>query len=168
MDITETTKENKNTPDAFRAWTNDPRLTTSFRDMPAGDMPAAQVYNDPACSRGVSANIGGLSQDTNGKVWAFLETDKADDTEMVRPPETAISPSIRDSCGASASHYAADNRRSDVLSPHFPYDCMGYNRLPEDAPPRARFVPPQTRPKRRCGAQLPVMTTTTNNQTQLT
>ena len=85
MDIIENTDESKNAPAAFRALTNDPRLTTSFRDMPAGDMPAAQVYNDPVCSRGVSANIGELSQDTNAKVRSFPETDKANDTKSEAP-----------------------------------------------------------------------------------
>ena len=80
MDIPETTKEHKNTPDAFRAWTNDPRMTTSFRDMPAGDLSAAQVYNDPACSPGVSTNMGQLYQDTNAKVRGLRQTDKGDDT----------------------------------------------------------------------------------------
>ena len=168
MDITATTKENKNIPDASRAWTNDPRLTTSFRDMQAGDLSATQVYNDRACSRGVIANMAGLSQDTNAKIRVSPETDKTDDTETVRPPETGIGPSIKVTCGASASHYAADTRRSDVLRPESTYDWVGYNRLPEDAPPLARFVPRPNTPKRLCGAQLPVMTTTTNNQTQLT
>ena len=163
MDITETTEENENTPDVYRAWTNDPRLTTSIRDMPSGDLSATQAYNNPA-SCGVSANMVGLVQDTTAKVRVFRETDKADNTEATRFPKTGVSPSIRDTCGAPASHYAADTRRSDTLRPEW----MGYNRLPEDAPPRARFVPAQTRPKRRCGAQLPVTTTTTNHPTQPT
>ena len=66
---------------------------------------------------------------------------------MVRPSETGISPSIWDTCGASASHYAADTRRSDVLRPDLMYNWMGYNRLPEDAPPRARFVPRPNKPQ---------------------
>ena len=91
--------------------------------------------------------MGGLVQDTNAKVRTLRETSKADDTEMVKLPETGTSPSIRDTCGASASHYAADTRRSDVLRPEFTYDWMGYNRLPENAPPRAKFVPRRNTPQ---------------------
>ena len=147
MDITETAEENENTPDATRTWTNDPRLTTSFRDMPAGDLSATQVYNDPACSRDVSANMGGLAQDTTAKVRVFPESVKADNTETLRFPETGVSSRIRDTCGASASHYATDTRRSDGLRPEFTYGWVGYNRLPEDAPPRARFVPRPNTPQ---------------------
>ena len=51
------------------------------------------------------------------------------------PPvmESNSDPLIKDTCGC-ASYHAADARRSDGLRPE-----RGW--MPEDAPPRARFVP---------------------------
>ena len=140
MDITETAE--KNTPNATQT-----RLPTSFRDMPDGDLSATQVYNDHACSRDVGANMGGLAQDTTAKVRVFPESVKADNIETLRFTETGVSPRVKDTCGAFALHYATDTHRSDGLRPEFTYGRMGYNRLPEEARPRARFVPRPNTPQ---------------------
>ena len=86
-----------------------------------------------------SANIGGLAQDT-AKVRTFPESDNmADNSETLRSPETGVGLLIKDTGGIPASYYAADAHRSDGLRPERGW--MGRNRLTEDAPPRARFVP---------------------------
>ena len=61
MALDETMKYNKNTPDTFRIWDNDPQLTTAFRELQAGDMPATQTYyNDYALLHAVSAKMGNV------------------------------------------------------------------------------------------------------------
>ena len=142
MDITETTDENENAPDEY-----------------PGDYGTMGNYYDPE-----HHDIWGDSEDERYQKAprAFVNADSMNPKQAAQllmyntvpnnsegaPPviESNYSdPLIKDTCG-SASYHDVDARRSDGLRPQRGW--MGCNRLPEDAPPRARHVPcpntPQT------------------------
>jgi len=117
MALAETMKNNKNTPDMFRALANDPQLATAFREMQAGGMPAVQkYYNDPAFLHAVSVKMGGLPQEVKAAMRTLPEACKAGDVEGVKKLlEAGISPDTKDARGISALHYAVGVDRLDIL-----------------------------------------------------
>jgi len=117
MALAEVMKNNKNTPDMFRALANDARLSSAFREMQSGGMPAIQkYYNDPEFLHAVSVKMGGVPEEVKKAIRTLPECCKAGDAEAVKKLlENGVSPNAKDERGISALHYAVGVDRLDIL-----------------------------------------------------
>ena len=141
MDITETTDENENAPDEYPG---DYGTMGNYYDPEHHD-----IWGDSEDERYQKAPRASVNADSMNpkQVAQSVMYNSVPNNSQAAPPviESNYSdPLIKDTCG-SASYHAADARRSDGLRPERGW--MGCNRLPEDAPPRARFVPRPNTPQ---------------------